>query len=589
MGCKHNPTYLPLLLLFTLPFTNAQSGDGGTADGASNSNLGSTSNGADGGSNSSANLSRGAIIAIAIIVVLVVVSGIAGAVLFFLAKQRQWKVRATIRRTASRVAKVMTPRVGAFSPRVKQGGFAELQQQQIDKNKKGNRDIEKGFSSIESRMAGKASMDSGRGIKSPPVIKDDERLLKGHNRQQSSVDVDGKRLPKPKPTIQVPEKGYEMESPLKSPISSYLRYIPTPSATGILGAYTPRATPNHYAQDIAILGGGISGLATAYNLSRDIPHAKITIFEAQDRLGGWVDSEQVEVDGGSVLFEWGPRSLRPDVSGSGAATLQLMIELGDITKDIRGVGTRSPAATNRYVYYPDRLVRMPGPDPNRGMFGNLFNGLYSLFTEPIFSGVFSSLVAEPTVTVRPSGVRDESAGDFIRRRYGKSVADNMLSALFHGIYAGDIYKLSARTLLPKLWYLETRDNDGNGINAELAELFFRQHVVSNYENMRFHNRYSVPKKDSLDYQFLLRQMKATSVYSFTKGLGQLSEAILEKLRASSNVTFKTGAPVDTLTYDRESSKFTVATSASTDAESKSNTKFDYAISSLSPTSLSTLI
>ena len=93
---------------------------------------------------------------------------------------------------------------------------------------------------------------------------------------------------------------------------------------GLLGSYTPNAIPNPRAKNIAVIGGGISGLATAFNLTKDIPDAKITIFEKKKELGGWIDSEQVEVDDGTVLFEWGPRTLRPDLAGNGVATLQLV-------------------------------------------------------------------------------------------------------------------------------------------------------------------------------------------------------------------------------------------------------------------------
>jgi oxygen-dependent protoporphyrinogen oxidase len=68
----------------------------------------------------------------------------------------------------------------------------------------------------------------------------------------------------------------------------------------------------------------VTGLSAAYFLRSKFPHAKITIYEASKRLGGWVDSETVEVDGGKVLFEWGPRSLRPDLSGPGKITAQLV-------------------------------------------------------------------------------------------------------------------------------------------------------------------------------------------------------------------------------------------------------------------------
>ena len=68
--------------------------------------------------------------------------------------------------------------------------------------------------------------------------------------------------------------------------------------------------PNPNAKHIAILGGGLSGLATAFHVSRQLPKAKITIFEKSDKIGGWVNSEVVKVDDGEVLFEWGPRTIR---------------------------------------------------------------------------------------------------------------------------------------------------------------------------------------------------------------------------------------------------------------------------------------
>lgn len=65
-----------LLAVLLLPaLIAAQSGDGGSANGFGNSNLGAAGTGADGNSNSSANLSKGAIIAISVVVAFVVVGG----------------------------------------------------------------------------------------------------------------------------------------------------------------------------------------------------------------------------------------------------------------------------------------------------------------------------------------------------------------------------------------------------------------------------------------------------------------------------------------------------------------------------------
>lgn len=68
-------------------------------------------------------------------------------------------------------------------------------------------------------------------------------------------------------------------------------------------------------------------MSAAYFLSRKFPDAQVTVYESSKRLGGWVDSETVDVDGGQVLLEWGPRSLRPDLSGPGKITAQLVSRL----------------------------------------------------------------------------------------------------------------------------------------------------------------------------------------------------------------------------------------------------------------------
>lgn len=180
----------------------AQSGDGGGTNGFDGSNLGAAGSGADGRSNSSANLSKGAIIAIAIVVAIVVVGGVTLTVLFYLAKKRQWQVRATIRRTTTRVVRAMTPRTPHFtfprSPRPDQQSHESKQ-----RGAKRDRDVEKGFVSIAEQLERSSEEESTK--QNGPE----------HKRNQSDGD---KKLPKPKPTINVPGSAFEVESPLKSPL-----------------------------------------------------------------------------------------------------------------------------------------------------------------------------------------------------------------------------------------------------------------------------------------------------------------------------------------------------------------------------------
>ncbi len=80
----------------------------------------------------------------------------------------------------------------------------------------------------------------------------------------------------------------------------------------------------HDTPDIAILGGGVTGLAAAYYCSRQLPRAKITLFEQGARCGGWMQSSRVKVPGGQVLFEQGPHSLRATGSQANLLAVNLV-------------------------------------------------------------------------------------------------------------------------------------------------------------------------------------------------------------------------------------------------------------------------
>ncbi len=94
------------------------------------------------------------------------------------------------------------------------------------------------------------------------------------------------------------------------PVRSLRRW--RPFAEQLAKAYSAQAASN---QDVAILGGGITGLACAYYITKELPNVNVTIYEASDRLGGWLSSKRVPVKDGNVLFEAGPRTLRPSSNG----------------------------------------------------------------------------------------------------------------------------------------------------------------------------------------------------------------------------------------------------------------------------------
>jgi hypothetical protein len=101
---------------------------------------------------------------------------------------------------------------------------------------------------------------------------------------------------------------------------------------------------------------------------------------------------------------------------------------------------------------------------------------WSILTEPVFSGLALGGMFEfrrPQRKTWPHysdpAVDDESVASFLERRLGgPDVGNNMVSAVLHGIYAGDINQLSARSLLPKFWYEEAYY--GSIMNATLKHM-----------------------------------------------------------------------------------------------------------------------
>jgi len=79
--------------------------------------------------------------------------------------------------------------------------------------------------------------------------------------------------------------------------------------------------------NIAVLGGGITGLTSAHYLTKEFPQANITIYEGSNSLGGWVKSYQRDVKNGHIIFEQGPRTLRPNTP-AGLVTLDLVSPIG---------------------------------------------------------------------------------------------------------------------------------------------------------------------------------------------------------------------------------------------------------------------
>ncbi|CCG83396.1 Protoporphyrinogen oxidase [Taphrina deformans PYCC 5710] len=277
-------------------------------------------------------------------------------------------------------------------------------------------------------------------------------------------------------------------------------------ATRLLSSQPPKS--------IAVIGGGIAGLSATYFLQKLLPETRITLFEATGKPGGWVSSKTVSTtDGNHVLFEEGPRSLRP-AGLPGLNVLDLIRQLGIEDKMIL-VPKSAPSAKNRFIYFAGKVHKLPS---------SLLGFLKFAMTNPILKGSLTSLMREP-FRRRPKGITDETIASFISRRFSPIMAQNMLSAVIHGIYSGSVDKLSVRSTLKALWEYETKA--GSVLAGLLRGVDTRSVKDQNLQ-----------KALQDQHPDIVNRMRDISVYSFTDGLSTLTNALVTALQRMPMVTMQ---------------------------------------------------
>jgi oxygen-dependent protoporphyrinogen oxidase len=195
-------------------------------------------------------------------------------------------------------------------------------------------------------------------------------------------------------------------------------------------------------RNTVIIGGGISGLAVAYQL-QELPgeRANYTLLESSSRLGGKITSDIRD----GFLIEGGPDSFLTQKS----ATLDLCraLGLGD-----QLIGSSQTAMPSTYVLSKGRLHPMP-------------EGMMLMAPSMILPILKSRLISWPgklrmgmEVFIRPgTGDTDESLGSFVRRRLGSELLDKIAGPLMAGIHAGDPERLSLRSTFPMFADMEKAD------------------------------------------------------------------------------------------------------------------------------------
>ncbi|CEJ91064.1 hypothetical protein VHEMI06802 [[Torrubiella] hemipterigena] len=129
-------SYTPLVTEQPNGYDGRNQGQSGTEAGASGDS-----------SANSISLSTGGMIAIIVVVVIVAIIGAVTATLFFIAKKREWTIKETIRRSAAKVKRVMTPKRTEFPDSVKRqmGGSTGRRDRRPSTSRSSADDVEKAW------------------------------------------------------------------------------------------------------------------------------------------------------------------------------------------------------------------------------------------------------------------------------------------------------------------------------------------------------------------------------------------------------------------------------------------------------------
>ena len=192
---------------------------------------------------------------------------------------------------------------------------------------------------------------------------------------------------------------------------------------------------------IAVVGGGITGLAAAHHL-HELSRAQrrpveIVIFEASDRPGGVICS----LRHGGFLVETGPDSLIREKPWA----VRLAKRLG-LADEI--VGTQDQHRRS-FVVRGGRLH--PTPDGFELLAPTRF---LPLLSTPLFSPLGKLRMGLDLLLPRGGTGGDESVGRFVLRRLGREALERFAQPMVTAIYGADPMKLSLAATFPRFLEME---------------------------------------------------------------------------------------------------------------------------------------
>jgi len=191
------------------------------------------------------------------------------------------------------------------------------------------------------------------------------------------------------------------------------------------------------ARSVVVIGGGISGLAAAYELVQ--ASITCTIIDPSPTLGGVVRTEHAD----GCLVEAGPDSFLAQKPWA----LELIKELG---LEDQVIGSNDERRRT-FVLRKGRLVQIP-----EGIQFMAPTRIWPVLRSPMLS-VGAKLRMASEVLRRPRAAQpDRSVADFVTDHYGREVNEYLAQPMLAGVYGAEPENLSVNAVLPRFVELETR-------------------------------------------------------------------------------------------------------------------------------------
>ena len=190
---------------------------------------------------------------------------------------------------------------------------------------------------------------------------------------------------------------------------------------------------------IAIIGGGITGLATTWELRKRLPDAVLHLYEAAPRFGGKITTRTLE----GCIVEGGPDSLLTEKPWG----IDLCRELG-LGGDLL---PSNDAQRSFSILHKGRLHPFPA-----GCKLFIPQKVTPILTTRLLSLPGKvRMLAEPLLPHQmPEG--DESLANFTRRHFGQQALERLAGPLLGGMYGGDPEDMSMAATFPRLRDLERK-------------------------------------------------------------------------------------------------------------------------------------